>query len=293
MPEGYSGTFVRPFLLAYFVLQVSMEFLIDNRVIYRVEDNTLVSNKAPEQKITLTLTASRLLLLLLNRHGDVLPREVIFKHVWEDYGLDGSGNTLTQYISVLRRALHTLGVSGDAILTVPRIGFMVSADLVVICLPSSPQELHTDANVTPPVVPEVENEASAGPYFRRNWYLVVILACIIVSTILILLYVNDMQLERDTYTLSFVPVGEYQGCRVFTLPMYDHDRNRPSPSITTAVIRSSGFNCIPGRTLYVHIDGNVANGERGKIWVSFCEPQKDSGKLQCRDYISNDWIIQQ
>lgn len=269
-----------------------MEFLIDDRVIYRVEDNTLVCKNDPEQKITLTLTASRLLLLLLTHHGDVLPRDILFKRVWEDYGLDGSGNTLTQYISVLRRALHTLGVGGEAIVTVPRIGFMTSTDVTVRCLPDEHGILLSEAQemavVTAPAGADAAPELPESVR-RRGHRHPGLPVFVMVPAILILLCFNVLQHKQSTYALSFVPVGNYQGCRVFTLQMYNHDRNRPSGPVMQAIIRASGLSCPPGGALYVHIDGNVASGDRGKIWVSTCaRPQGNTG-LQCRDYISNDW----
>lgn len=87
-----------------------MEYLIDERGVYRVEENTLFSTLAPEQKVALTLTASRLLQTLLCHQGEVLPRATIFKTVWEDYGLEASNNTLTQYVSILRRTLLSKGI---------------------------------------------------------------------------------------------------------------------------------------------------------------------------------------
>jgi hypothetical protein len=109
------------------------------------------------------------------------------------------------------------------------------------------------------------------------------------SAILILLYLNAVQLKQDTYALSFIPAGELRGCRIYTLHMYDHDRNRPSVPVMQAIIRSSGLTCPPGGALYLHIDGNVANGGRGKIWVSTCARRHEDTALQCRDYMSNDW----
>lgn len=272
-------------------LLVCMEYMIDDRVIYRVEDNTLVNRDEPEQKITLTLTASRILLLLLRHQGEVLTRETLYKHVWEDYGLDASGNTLTQYISVLRRSLHTLEVNRDAILTVPRIGFMLHDDLSVVCLPGNPdavlpETLEGDTHLHSPAeqVPEPDRTPAVRGH-RHPWLLIGLTG----PAVLILLYLNALLLKDDTYPLALVPVGEYQGCQVFTLPMYDHDRNQPSSPVMQAVIRTSGFSCLPSDRLYLHIDGNVAHGDKGKIWVAACELRTEDNTMQCRDYFSNDW----
>ncbi|WP_162791107.1 winged helix-turn-helix domain-containing protein [Enterobacter asburiae] len=268
-----------------------MEYLIDERIIYRMDDDALIPVGNAEQRIDLTLTGSRLLQLLIIHQGVVLPRETLYKHIWEDHGLVASSSSLTQYISVLRRIFRTLEVNGDVIVTVPRIGFMLSAELSITRI-SSQTQTDNQPSETDPETSDMQatpvNTPAVIPTARTGYS--GLLTGLMVLSLLVLIYVNIILEKQATYALRFVPYGQYLGCQVFTLPMYEHDNHKASPRVTDAVIRSSRFTCSPGRKLYVHIDGNVANGGKGKVWVAFCEARKANGaSQQCRDYISNDW----
>lgn len=268
-----------------------MEYLIDNTVIFRVDESVLINNENVEQRIELTLTVSRLLHLLVCHHGEVLPRETIFKHVWEDYGLDASNNSLSQYISLLRSAFRTMEVHGDIIQTVPRIGFMLSAELIIVERGVDTKSSHLNeytegAEIISPDVISDKFQHSARLRHR-------VLFLLIMLSLFIMVCMGILLLKPRPYSLNSIPVGYYKECRVLNLPMYEHDLNRPSQMLIDAIITESGLSCQSGGDLYIHIDGNVEKGNRGKVWVSSCEHRKEDGVLQCSDYLSNDWRMSQ
>jgi len=268
-----------------------MEYLIDDRIIYRVDDDALMPVANIEQRVDLTITASRLLQLLITHQGNVLPRETLYRQIWEDHGLVASNSSLTQYISVLRRIFRNLEINGDVIVTVPRIGFMLSAELRITCLnnQTQPESLPSvsDPKISDMQTITLKNEVVVA---GKSLSLSGILTGLIGIALLALIYLNVMLEKQGTYTLRSVSYGKYLGCQVITLPMYEHDNNMASSRVIEAVIRSSRFMCSPGRTLYVHIDGNVSNGDKGKVWVAFCDTRKSKRLLpQCYDYMSSDW----
>lgn len=58
-----------------------------------------------------------------------MTREHLIKHVWEEYGFSPSSATLSNHISELRKAFETLGMSKNILITVPRIGFKMEAEI--------------------------------------------------------------------------------------------------------------------------------------------------------------------
>lgn len=70
--------------------------------------------------------------LLVIQHGNVVEREAFLREVWDERGLQGSNNSLNQYISILRKLLASLVPDATFIVTVPKMGFMLSADITVV-----------------------------------------------------------------------------------------------------------------------------------------------------------------
>lgn len=104
-----------------------MEYIINNKVVFDTTRRTLSSG---DKTFVLSNPASRLLSLLLKNNQRVLTRDNIFQHVWEDYGLPASGNSLNNNISILRRKLSALGLDG-IIETIPKQGIQINVEELV------------------------------------------------------------------------------------------------------------------------------------------------------------------
>ncbi len=85
-----------------------------------------------EKKIT--KTANRILTLLIESHGHVVEREHLLEQVWESHGLVSSNGSLNQYISILRKTLTSLTDIEDIIVSIPKVGFIISRDIEILQL---------------------------------------------------------------------------------------------------------------------------------------------------------------
>ncbi|STW80490.1 transcriptional regulator CadC [Klebsiella michiganensis] len=72
--------------------------------------------------VSLNMPASRCLLLLIQQDGKTVARETFFEEVWIKHGSQVTSNGFYQNISLLRRAFKELGMEGDIIITLPRVG---------------------------------------------------------------------------------------------------------------------------------------------------------------------------
>ncbi len=77
-------------------------------------------------KKKITKTANRILTLLIESHGHVVEREHLLEQVWESHGLVSSNGSLNQYISILRKTLTSLTDIEDIIVSIPKVGFIIS-----------------------------------------------------------------------------------------------------------------------------------------------------------------------
>ncbi|HEY4468340.1 MAG TPA: winged helix-turn-helix domain-containing protein [Klebsiella sp.] len=107
-----------------------MRFDIEGFITFDTEEASLV-NLLTGDCIELSATSTRLLTSLLQCRGDIISRVDIFQMVFEKYGARPSNSNLNQYISTLRRSLTELGIEKNVIITVPRIGFKISEDIIV------------------------------------------------------------------------------------------------------------------------------------------------------------------
>lgn len=97
----------------------------------------------------LSKPATRLLSELIHNNNLDLSREDLIKRVWEDYGFSPSNASLNNHISELRKAFDSLGANKDIIITVPRLGFRMEA------------EIH-------PVAQGIQNRGEASEHAKEN-----------------------------------------------------------------------------------------------------------------------------
>ncbi|MFD2021246.1 transcriptional regulator [Pseudocitrobacter faecalis] len=87
-----------------------MRFLFNKQVIFDADSGTLFLADTPDDAVQISNPTKRLLLLLTCHQGEVINREIIFKKVWDDFGMVSSNNNLNHCISKLRRILRNLGL---------------------------------------------------------------------------------------------------------------------------------------------------------------------------------------
>ncbi len=129
-----------------------MRFLFNKQVIFDADSGTLFLVDTPDDAVQISNPTKRLLLLLTCHQGEVINREVIFKKVWDDFGMVSSNNNLNHCISKLRRLLRNLGMEDEVITTVPKMGFMFHQQVTVELLPepetNTPIEVFNDISMS-------------------------------------------------------------------------------------------------------------------------------------------------
>lgn len=108
-----------------------MKYRFNDRVLFDGDSGTLGPSDFSDEPTSISNPAKRLLLLLIANYGKPVEREVIFKKVWDDYGMISSNNNLNQCVSKLRRVLKVMGIDDEVIVTVPKIGFMLRREIQV------------------------------------------------------------------------------------------------------------------------------------------------------------------
>ena len=106
-----------------------MMYKIQGTIYFRSDDGLMWLDE--DASVTLTATTGRLLKFLLDHREHVIYRNEILEKVWDAHGLRTSSHSLNKYISDLRAVFRNLGCTEEIIVTVPRVGFMISAAIVI------------------------------------------------------------------------------------------------------------------------------------------------------------------
>ncbi|MGA4650070.1 winged helix-turn-helix domain-containing protein [Citrobacter portucalensis] len=108
----------------------------------------LLRNVQTIDETTISFIQAQLLTLLLNHRGFAVSRNEIFETIFDVHGAHATNNNLNQNISVLRKYLLQLGIDGEVIITVPRVGFMIADNLLIEILQKKPAPIDVNTSVT-------------------------------------------------------------------------------------------------------------------------------------------------
>lgn len=106
-------------------------YFIENKIRFDTSENKLVSLISGDE-LELSLVTSKLFELLLEYHGEVATREKIFTDIFNKFGANSTNNNLNQYILNIRKCLLSLGVDKEIVKTVPKIGFIIPAQVDIV-----------------------------------------------------------------------------------------------------------------------------------------------------------------
>ncbi|MBV4413721.1 winged helix-turn-helix domain-containing protein [Enterobacteriaceae bacterium YMB-R22] len=99
-----------------------MRYLLHSMLIFDVKEGTLSTIDA-KQKIKLPYPAVLLLDVFCQNAQVLISRDMLMDKAWVENGFRGSGSTLYNSLSVLRKMFSTLGIEYQAIRTQPKVGF--------------------------------------------------------------------------------------------------------------------------------------------------------------------------
>ncbi|MBK5145812.1 winged helix-turn-helix domain-containing protein [Budviciaceae bacterium BWR-B9] len=107
-----------------------IKYRFNDLVVFDPDESTLsLGTAGADNVIAISSVTCRLLQLFVENHGEVISRDVIFKRIWDDYGMISGNNNLNQNISKLRKIVKTLGIDDEFISTVPKTGFVLNKEI--------------------------------------------------------------------------------------------------------------------------------------------------------------------
>ncbi|ELZ9359128.1 winged helix-turn-helix domain-containing protein [Citrobacter freundii] len=235
-----------------------MKYLINNEVTFRTDDGVLANLSSSDNSLTLSITANRIFTYLLEQEGKVVSREEMFTNVWDKNGLQASNNSLSQYISLIRKGLQELGCEHEIIQTVPRVGFFIAEGLVATI--EEPPSV-TVTSLAP---------SKAAPSLSKHVKMT-LLAAGGISLLMLLYPVNSLfnSSKNNLPDVQLFKLGNIDLCPVYTV-------FESSPEIATAKLEKAQkmadlhLKCLAGALFIFQPDDLYVYGEKGRVFLSRC-----------------------
>jgi len=250
-------------------------YIINNKVKFRNTDGLFWLDQDEASGITLTATMSRLLAFLLEHRGEVVSRDEILSHVWDAHGLRSSNNSLNKYISDLRQVFRNMGCSEEIIVTVPRIGFMLSGD----CEVEKHASTHQPQDSPSPLV-------ESKPRTKRRFFFinlgVILFILALVSGLKWSFSVNKSDgelISKKTWLL-----GKINSCQVFAFKPASPETAQQKLAIIKDVLDAEKLSCTSDDDIYIQVADPIYYGFPGRIFLSICKRNDRSGTLLASCY---------
>ncbi|MHA1071624.1 winged helix-turn-helix domain-containing protein [Enterobacter ludwigii] len=260
-----------------------MVYLIDNRLMFRPEDGALWPSGDEDAAVTLTLTMSRLLACLLDRHGEAITRNDLLDSVWDAHGLRSSSHTLNKYISELRKHFVQMGIADECITTLPRVGFMFNSDIDVraIAEPAPGGVARTD-NEALPAVPVIHR---ARPVNKYTWLYYTLALCIIITSVALVVSGLAIRSEPPYKLQALTPnfLFNFGSCPVYTVESNSVALAEQKKILFTALAESNHIPCLEGASFLYQVSESYLYGSTGRAFISRCT-HKNNEYVSCLNY---------
>lgn len=209
-----------------------------------------------QDSISLPITASLIFSYMIAHQGEVIERTVIFDNVWSKYGHTPSNNTLTQYISLIRKVLSNLGLPTEVIVTIPKVGFIIPFEVDI----EKPKPIHK--------VTVINNRTSL-------MVIILSLSTILIVMLSVLYYWKVYRLtEQVTYHLGYFHNCEIRGLSVMTSAQISSSLDR------TNRLAELYLPCTDDATYYIGLPHLATGKKSSRFILAQCNiSKKYDGKL--------------
>lgn len=260
-----------------------MKYIISLTLIFDPESRLLMLRNNIQLTVGLSNPATRLLTEFIRNNKTELTREILLKHVWEDFGFSPSGATLSNHISELRKAFKALGLSKDILITVPRIGFKLDAEIHPETKLSKESASVEHIEFQPSSQPTaVDNIAAAGVNISSNKPL----RRMKIPTLFLLFVLCVTAAAAAWVTLSkneqSAPIGILDKCHIYSL---NEDKHEPAQSDRARkMLADEGIDCTQTDLDIYYMDARPTNEFHKVYFMSVCTKNSDMRYKNCNNF---------
>lgn len=278
-----------------------MKYIINQAIVFDTRSGVLSLQSDEQVTVPLSRPGVRLLTALVTHCGTTLSRDTLLNSVWEEHGLTPSSNNLSNHISFLRKNFSQLGIEGNIIITVPREGFRLQAE--VEQKGQQGQDRTGADNIHEP--PLLQKKSGAGQGFitkvtGKIKSLTRLRSCItterlsrtliilIIIMLLALLVVKSPLIFR-VLTASDMQQNAIGLCKIMAFGTEKSHFSKEKISIIKNIINDKNINCINQKSLLYFSITHFTNGKEHSqqaVFLTQCFAGQRENASECESYFS-------
>ena len=252
---------------------MTVRYTVNTSIIYNPADGNLQHIEGGDL-IALPLPAQRLLQILLDSEGELISREDLLKKVWDQYGLNGSGNNLNQYLSIIRRSFTKLGCEAF-IETIPRVGVRLFESVIIT--------KEENFSTAPPVRKEKKHRLSE----KKRILLSSLMLPLSVAALLALFLGEGISFSYYKVDPSYITIPLDGGCQLVTFSHLPAKEMTSVKHYVSNYLKKYEKKCEPGLAIYFDNISTQNLDTYVRTLIAVCDRNKDDEDVVC----SNDYYI--
>ena len=259
------------------------KFIIEDEIVFTPIDCTITSLNSGET-ITIPLISCKLLEMLISFRGQVVLRDDIFAEVFDRYNASSTNNNLNQYVRLLRKNFEVMGVNKDVIITVPRLGFMVNADLVVR---TEHEKNHSELGLN-----SKDTLSSSLTFIYKNELFIISILILIMVTIYFsyqYLYIISGKIKWvNIPVVKVLKVEHVNGCDVNVLPSSMTVAYSNYTRVIENITQSGEMQCVQADKTRYYIHNSIVNPQKKRSFILKCVGDKEKTPYCFSEYVSTE-----
>lgn len=248
-----------------------MSYLLDKKIFFS-EAAGIIRNLDSDEMQTLSVTAAMIFSLLIEQQGYTLSKEDIAGYIENKFNYKVAHNTITQYISVVRKSLVLMGFSATAIVTVPKTGFYFSNEIVAE---------QVDGMSSAPLSQSGTLAASGQKIFTYR-HVVKLAGLSLLAAMAVA--IGCFQYQKESYSLERdiepVNIGQIGKCPLYALIKESGSELANAYIIPAAKVAQAKLPCIKDHIFFFQPDSLVAQGYPGNAYLARCLLSSTDGHQQ-------------
>lgn len=262
-----------------------MKYIINMTIVFDPGGRELLLVNNNQLSMGLSKPATRLLSELIKNNNVDLSRDMLIKRVWQDYGFSPSNASLNNHISELRKAFESVGGNKDIIVTVPRLGFRMEAEIhPVVAVPQDVSDSVQQAESNNPIEDDatkvIDSFPLEGAQEKRKrpkgtvFFLITgLISFIIAMAIALIVFAN-----RDVISVS----ATQNKCNIYSI-----EDSNPSTDLAEKakkMIVEEGIDCSREEADIYYIEARPANEFLRVYFMAVCTKNDAMNTSYCTNY---------